>query len=229
MDDYGLKNDSVEPGGNGADPATGASTFDDAMQPATLPEPRGLRLAKLAGAHALVLLLALSGFAAADSWSVVTGLGIASLLSLLTGALAGIATANLAHEWFHYAGARYVGAAFDIPSRLGLFVYDWDFSANSSRQFLTMSVAGNIGGFVAVILLWNAVPADNWGRAALRAGTIASVLFAALVEWPVIRRVRDGGDPLTELGKIPGGLKRNFTVTAVSGVLLILLFAPWGG
>jgi len=205
--------------------ATGAHGAD-AMQAAALPDTRGLRLAKLAVAHTLVLLLALAGFAAADSWSVITGLGIATLLSILTGALAGIAAANLVHEWFHYAGARYTGAAFNVPSRLGLFVYDWDFNANSSRQFLTMSVAGNIGGIVALILLWNAVPADNWGRAALRAGVCASVLFAALVEWPVMRRVRDGGDPLSELAKIPGALKRNFTVTAVAGVLLTLFFAP---
>jgi len=198
----------------------------DALLTAPLPDTRGLRLAKLAGAHALVLLLALSGFAAADSWSVVTGLGIATLLSILTGALAGIAAANLVHEWFHYGGARYTGAVFEIPSRVGLFVYDWDFGANSSRQFLTMSVAGNIGGMVAILLLWNAVPADSWGRAALRAGVVSSVIFAALVEWPVIRRVRSGGDPLTELAKIPAGLKRNFIVTAVAGVLLTLFFAP---
>jgi len=226
MDDTGLKKDTGEPGGSGADSPGVASTFDDAMQSATLPDTRGLRLAKLAGAHALVLLLALSGFAAADSWSVVTGLGLATVLSILTGALAGIATANLLHEWFHYAGARYVGAAFDIPARPGLFVYNWDFSANSSRQFLTMSVAGSIGGFLAIFLLWNAIPADSWGRAALRAGAVASVLFAALVEWPVIRRVRGGGEPLAELAKIPAGLKRNFTVVAVAGVLLTLLFAP---
>jgi hypothetical protein len=184
------------------------------------------RLARLAGAHLLVLLAALSLFAAADSWSVVTGLGIATLLGIATGALAGVVFANLVHEWFHYVGARYVGAAFEIPSRLGLFLYDWDFAKNNRRQFLTMSVAGSIGGAVAIILLWNAVPADSWGRAALRSGVIASVIFAALIEWPVIRRVRDGGDPFTELAKIPQALKRNFTIALLSGILLTLLFAP---
>jgi len=225
MEDNGLDNASAV-GGHGADPAGEPPTFEDAVQAARLPDSRGLRLAKLASVHALVLLLALSGFAAADSWSVITGFGVATVLSILTGALAGVATANLVHEWFHYAGARYAGAAFDIPARPGLFVYDWDFNANSSRQFLTMSIAGSIGGVLAIILLWHAVPADNWGRAALRSGVIASVIFAALVEWPVIRRVRDGGDPLAELAKIPGGLKRNFTITTVAGVLLTLFFAP---
>ncbi|NQX87625.1 MAG: hypothetical protein HRT77_03070 [Halioglobus sp.] len=184
------------------------------------------RLAKLAGAHALTWLVALSLFAAADSWSAVTGLGIAALLAIVTGALAGVVTANLVHEWFHYFGARYVGASFEVPSRLGLFLYDWDFSSNNRRQFLIMSVAGSVGGVVAVSLLWQAVPTDSWGRAALQSGAIASVIFAALIEWPVIRRVRRGSDPFTELATIPQGLKRNFTIALLSAILMTIVLAP---
>lgn len=218
----------VEPPAQGDDeaPAGGAAAMDSEAELARALASPTARLAKLVGAQLLVLLVALSLFAAADSWSVVTGLGIATVLGIVTGALAGVVTANLVHEWFHYVGARYVGATFRIPSRLGLFLYDWDFATNSRRQFLTMSVAGNVGGFVAIFLLWHAVPVDNWGRAALRSGVIASVIFAALIEWPVIRRVRDGADPMTELAKVPEGLKRNFTIAALSGILMTLVFAP---
>lgn len=188
---------------------------------------RGLRLAKLAGTHSLVFLLALSLFAAADSWSAITGLGVAGLLSIITGALAGITIPTLVHEWFHYAGARYSGAAFDIPSRQGLFLYDWDFSSNNLRQFLIMSVAGSVGGLFAVLLLWSAVPADTWGRAALRGAAIASVVFAALIEWPVIRRARRSRDPLTELSKIDQRLlSRSFVIASLSGVVMTLVFVP---
>lgn len=216
---------SREPGDDGVESIRDAALEADPGLAAALDSPAA-RLAKLAGVQFLVLLVALSLFAAADSWSVVTGLRLASLLGIVTGALAGIVTANLVHEWFHYFGARYVGAAFEIPSRLGLFLYDWDFASNSRSQFLTMSVAGNVGGFVAILLIWNAVPVDNWGRAALLSGVIASVVFAALIEWPVIRRVRAGADPLTELAKVPAGLKRNFTIALLSGILMVLLFAP---
>jgi len=154
-DDVDSISETVE---NSPQPAAGAS------ETATSAPSRGMRLAKLMGTHVLVFLVALSLFAAADSWSTITGLGIATLLSVITGALAGITISTLVHEWFHYAGARYAGAAFDIPSRQGLFLYDWDFSSNSLRQFLIMSVAGSVGGFVAVILMWNAVPADTWGN-----------------------------------------------------------------
>jgi hypothetical protein len=217
------------PAGQGADDVESsgnAAAFDSDEDLARALDTPAARLAKLAGAHLLVLIAALSLFAAADSWSVVTGLGLATLLGIVTGVLAGVVTANLVHEWFHYFGARHVGAVFEVPSRLGLFLYDWDFAKNSHGQFLTMSVAGSVGGFVAIILMWNAVPADSWGRAALRSGVIASVIFAALIEWPVIRRVREGADPFTELAKIPQGLKRNFTIAFLSGILMTLVFAP---
>ncbi len=118
-------------------------------------------------------------------------------------------------------------AQFDIPSRQGLFLYDWDFGNNSVRQFLVMSVAGTIGGLFAVVLLWTSVPADSWGRAALRGGAIASVVFAAYIEWPVIRRTRRGGDPLAELSKIDQRvLSRSFVVASIAGIVMTLIFAP---
>ncbi len=197
-----------------------------ASNKATSRQSRSQRLAKLAGTHALVLLLALSAFAAADSWNTVTGLGLAHLLCFITAVLAGVTIATLVHEWFHYLGARFSGAVFDIPARQGLFVYDWDFSSNSARQFLIMSIAGSVGGFVSVILLWNTVPADSWGRAALRGAAVASVIYAALIEWPVIQRVRRGGDPLAELSKIDKPLlSRSFIVAGVSGMVMTLVFA----
>jgi len=211
-----------------------AEMVADAVQDAADTTKRGkpalsrrLRLAKLARTHALVFLAALSAFAAADSWSTISGLGIAGLLSVITGALAGVTTATLIHEWFHYLGARQSGARFDIPSRQGLFLYDWDFGSNSLRQFVVMSVAGTIGGFFAVFLLWTSVPADSWGRAALRGGAIAGVVFAACIEWPIIRRTRRGADPLAELMKIDQRLlSRSFVAASVAGIVMTLVFVP---
>ena len=185
---------------------------------------RGMRLARLASTHALVFVVALSLFAAADSWSTVTGLGIATVLCVVTGALAGITMTTLVHEWFHYLGARYSGAAYDIPHKQGLFLYNWDFTHNSVRQFLIMSVAGSVGGILALSILWTSVPADSWGRAALQGGAIASVVFAAYIEWPVIRRVRISRDPLAQMSKIDQRvLSRSFAVSSTAGVLMALV------
>ena len=186
----------------------------------------GARLAKLMGVHLLVAMLVLSLFAAAVSWSAVSGLGLASLLSVATGALAGITLSTLVHEWFHYAGARYAGASFAVPEKLGLFLYDWHFDKNDRHQFLIMSVAGSVGGFLSLLFLWYAVPTANWGGAALRGGVIASIVFAAMVEWPIVRQVRRGADPFSELANIPGRLQRCFVIASAAGVLATLYFRP---
>jgi len=226
MDNAAINQGAAAANERGAE--TVVESSPDAARASKKPAParsRGQRLAKLAGTHALVFLIALSAFAAADSWNTVTGLGIAGLLCIITAALAGITIATLVHEWFHYLGARYTGARFGIPSRQGLFVFDWDFDSNSVRQFLIMSVAGSVGGFLSVILLWNAIPADSWGRAALRGAAVASIIYAALIEWPVIRRIRRGGDPLTELSKIDKPLlSRSFIIAGVWGIVMTLVF-----
>ena len=198
---------------------------DTAKTPPPPPaKSRGMRLARLASTHALVFVVALSLFAAADSWSTITGLGIATVLCVVTGALAGITLTTLVHEWFHYLGARYSGAAYDIPHKQGLFLYNWDFTHNSVRQFLIMSVAGSVGGILALSILWISVPADSWGRAALQGGAIASVVFAAYIEWPVIRRVRISRDPLAQMSKIDQRvLSRSFAVSSTAGVLMALV------
>jgi hypothetical protein len=198
---------------------------DTAKTPPPPPaKSRGMRLARLASTHALVFVVALSLFAAADSWSTITGLGIATVLCVVTGALAGITITTLVHEWFHYLGARYSGAAYDIPDKQGLFLYNWDFTHNSVRQFLMMSVAGSVGGILALSILWTSVPADSWGRAALQGGAIASVVFAAYIEWPVIRRVRISRDPLAQMSKIDQRvLSRSFAVSSTAGVLMALV------
>lgn len=200
------------------------ATTEDLTETPLSAKARGMRLAKLASTHGLVFVVALSLFAAADSWSAITGLGIATVLCIVTGALAGIIITTLVHEWFHYLGARYSGAAFDVPQKQGLFLYNWDFTHNSVRQFLIMSVAGSVGGILALTILWLSVPADSWGRAALQGGAIASVVFAAVIEWPVIRRVRISRDPLAQMSTIDQRvLSRSFVVSSIAGVLMTLV------
>ena len=185
---------------------------------------RGQRLARLAAVHLLLWIISLSLFAAADSWVEVSGLGLANLLAVLTGALAGITTTTLVHEWFHYFGARRAKGRYDIPPGIGLFVYDWDFGSNNTQQFMTMSVAGSVGGALAVIMLWWSLPGDTLGRAAVHGGALAGFVFAACVEWPVLRRTRVSSDPLAELSKINEGvLTRSFVVASIAGILVTLL------
>ncbi len=194
------------------------------MPPATL---RKLRLARLAGVHALVWLVAVSLFAATESWALLSDLGFAWFLAVVSGALAGLVTTNLIHEWFHMLGARVSGGEYDIPDKLGLFVYDWKFQRNSTGQFFTMSIAGSVGGLVSLILVWNVLPPETLGRAAVFGGTLAGFVFGAVIEWPVLRRVRFGGEPLAELSKIDGQvLGTAFVAASLAGVAILYSIAP---
>jgi hypothetical protein len=194
---------------------------DEIPEAESQPQQSRQRLAKLARNHGLVFLIAILSFAAADTWSEISGLLIAELLCIVTAALAGISITTLAHEWFHFFGARFSRAHINIPTRQGLFVYLWDFRSNNAGQFLIMSIAGSIGSLLAVILLWTTVPADSLGRAVLSSAAIASFIYSSLIEWPVIRRVRQSGNPLEELSKIDKSvLSRSFLVASLCGIVL---------
>ena len=91
----------------------------------------GLLLARHAGQHLLLVLVTLGLYAAADSWYILTGLGLALLLSIATALLVGISVSTLIHEWFHLLGAKLSGGAYHIPAKPGLFVYDWHFADNN--------------------------------------------------------------------------------------------------
>ena len=195
----------------------------------TEPDPRfdallakpAIRLAKLGLVHASIWLLLFCMFAAAQSWYQLSSLGIAALLAIITGAAAGFATTNLIHEWFHLLGAVVAGGRYTIPAKLGMFAYDWDFKANNTSQFFTMSIAGSIGGAVAVVLLWWALDMATTGQVAIIAGAVASFIFAAIIEWPVLWRTRRSGEPLAELSKIgPGVLLRALIGSVIGGMVV---------
>ena len=207
--------------------AEGPRSLAEAMDSMPRAAVQKLLLARLAAVHALVWLLALGLFAAAESWVLLGGPPMAAALCLVTGILAGLVTVNLLHEWFHYFGARFSGGQYDIPEKLGLFVYDWKFEVNDTRQFFIMSFAGSVGGALALWLLWTTVPPVTAGRAAVFAGAIAGFVFAAIIEWPVLRRVRFGGDPFAELSKIDQGvLAKAFAGGLLSGLITLWLLNP---
>jgi hypothetical protein len=88
-----------------------------------------------------------------------------------------------------------------------------------------MSLGGNLGGLLALLLLASGIATDTAGRSALVAGALASVVFAAIIEWPVLWRTRSSREPLQELSKIdPGVLRRAAMGSLASGLLGWLLF-----
>jgi hypothetical protein len=127
---------------------------------------------------------------------------------VLTGFTAGFATTTVLHEWFHLLGARVSGGQYDVPRKMSFFVYDWKFEHNSVGQFYVMSLAGSVGGLLAVWLLAISVAPDNPGRIALLAGAVASFALGAIIEWPVLGRTLASRRPMDELAKIDQGTLR---------------------
>jgi len=177
----------------------------------------------LVGTHLLAAMLVLSMWGAADGWHAATGLGVATVLSLPTAFLAGFVLGTLVHEWGHFLGARLAGASYTIPGKPGLFLFNFDFARNSPAQFLAMSYGGQLGGALAVVLLWLTVPTDNAGRALLVAAAGGAAVFAAAIEWPVIRAVRAGGEPATELRRIDRALLQGSAWKGLAATVVLWL------
>lgn len=178
------------------------TTGSSEAEQAPVDSQRKQRLFRIAGVQWLVLLVSLCLFAAADSWTAVTGLAFASVLGVATGILAGVVMTSVVHETFHLLGAQVSGGAYKVPARLGIFMYDWQFEKNSVQQFFVMSWAGSVGGALTVLVLWTSVPPDTAGRASLHGAAVAAFVYAAIIEWPVLMRTRRTREPFAELSKI---------------------------
>ena len=182
------------------------------------------RRAKLVGGHVLIGVSVFCLWAAADAWQAVTQLGAAAFLSVLAAIPAGFVFGTLVHEWCHFAGARLSGARYTVPSRFGLFVFDYDFRNNGLSQFFAMSYGGQAGSALAIVLLGIALPLDTAGRAMVLASCVGAAVFGAMIEWPVLARTRRSGDPVAELAKIDKAtLYRSATGASAATLLSWLL------
>lgn len=179
-------------------------------------------LLKQLGAHLALWVAVFSMFAAADGWYQLTDWLLASLLSVITGLAAGFLTVNLVHEWFHYFGAKLTSSNYTLRAKPSLFVFDWDFEKNGLSQFYTMSIAGTVGGAIALMVISQAIDIDSAGRAALVAGAAASFVFGSIIEWPVLLRTQKSQNPLQELSGItPAVLGKAATGSAVTGLVCL--------
>ncbi len=183
------------------------------------------RRMKLVFVHLFVVFTMLTLWAAADASQAVTGLALSGLLSVGMAIVAAVVFSTVVHEWCHFLGAKFSGAAYTLPTTLGLFVFNFDFERNSLAQFYTMSRAGQAGSWLAVLLLYLAVPLDTAGRVMLVCAAIGSAVFAGLIEWPVLRRTRLSGNPLLELARIDRTVLYRSAAIATGLTLLLWLLA----
>ena len=167
----------------------------------TKPEPS---LSSLLARDTAIALAALSLWAAADTWYLVSGLGFALAVSVLDAIFVGYILGALFHEWGHYTGAKISGARAPRVKSKGtsLFRFNFDMSANTQRQFHWMSFGGWVfhWGLLAILVL--ALPFDSIGRIALVSSVFGFILYATFIETGILRKTLGGSDPAETLGQL---------------------------
>ena len=181
-------------------------------------------VAKLAQRDGAIALAALSLFAAADAWHATTGLAFASLLSIVDGAVVGIALGVLAHEWGHFAGARWGGGIAPTGPISTFFpIFNLDLARSSDYAFRAMSIGGNVGHWLVVLIVAACIPLDAPGRLALLAGAFGFAVSASTTELPIIRRSLAGASPAESfLGLTGDKLRRDRWIGLAAGGVLFL-------
>lgn len=104
----------------------------------------------------------------------------------------------LAHEWGHWLGALSSGARMRYPARWWApFLFHFDVTHNSPRQFVAMSAGGYAANLLAVALIVVLSPWSLWaGKVAVvtaSVGLVAALFAEVPTTWRVLR-----GDPLPD-------------------------------
>jgi hypothetical protein len=160
-----------------------------------------------------ILAAAMSLFAAADTWNLLTGTALSRGLSVVDGLLVGFLWTGLLHEWGHFAGARITGGTAPLrPATAFLPLFDFDYANNTQKQFRGMSIGGNVAHWLVVLVMLVGLPLQTVGQVALASSAFGFAVFASSIEFPVIWHSYHGLSSLEALGRIPKDfLKRNGT------------------
>ena len=161
-------------------------------------------LFSLLARDATIALAAISLWAAADTWYLVSGLGFALAVSVLDAIFVGYILGALFHEWGHYTGAKFSGASAPRvkPKGTSLFRFNFDMATNTQRQFHWMSFGGWVFHWGLLLILVAVLPLDSIGRIALVSSVFGFILYATFIETGILRQTLGGSDPAETLGQL---------------------------
>ena len=176
-----------------------------------------------AAVHGFALLAALALWGAADSWMLVTDLALATGFAIIASIAFGIVMVHVIHEWFHFLGAVISGASYTVKERAAPLFFDFDYTGNTDRQFLSMSIAGTVGNLLFIALVVLLVPIDSASRAMLLAVAIGMLFYVGAIEWPVVRYALQGRSAMDALvahfGQGAGVLNRALFYGVLTGLV----------
>ncbi len=159
------------------------------------------RMRRIGSWHATAVLVALTLYGAADWWANQSGMVLAHIVALGNAFVAGSVISSLVHEWGHLLGARLSGAKSPVapkPIRF-YFMFNFDMTNNSVKQFTWMSLGGIVANWVLVVVLLLLVPIDTWAGALLIATALGKAVNVAVFEVPIVLRTQESGEADEEL------------------------------
>ena len=159
----------------------------------------GRRLVRQALAHGAVFALLVFGATVLQDREQAGPGGAALYLAASLAFLTGLAFSHIIHEWGHFLGAVLSGAMLTVRQRISPLFFDFEFPANTHRQFLWMSAGGLAGNLV--LLLFLSLGIDSTGQVlnAMMAAVLGQLVFVVILELPVSLRVLAGQEPLEAL------------------------------
>ena len=171
-----------------------------------------------------IALIALSVWAAADTWYLLSGLWFAQLLSIGDAIFVGYVLGALFHEWGHYSGAKLSGAQAPRvkPKGISLFRFNFDMSVNDQRQFHWMSFGGWVMHWALLLLLVIAIPFDSLARIALVSSVFGFIVYATFIETGILRQTLSGADPEGTLNQLTAKTFQQATIAGTVGGLFTL-------
>jgi hypothetical protein len=184
------------------------------------------RLLRQGAAHwALFFLLSVS-LLWLRTWEADGGAGFMLYLAVAWAVLCGIALSHIIHEWGHFLGAVLSRSMLSIKARLHPLFFDFDYSANSRRQFLALGYGGLLGNVLLLsLLMLVTVPPATLLEAGLLAAVVGQLVYVLVLELPVSLGIRAGRDPLETLASHFGQGRPLFRRAGLAGVAAALLTA----
>ena len=132
-------------------------------------------------------------------WELTANTRYSSYIAAIWAFFCGLIFSHITHEWCHYAGARLAKSRVILKSQIHPLFFDFDFTANTSRQFLYLSLGGLTGNFVLLALLVYSPIKDSIAMTSLLAAVLGQLVFVLILEFPVSVEVIRGKDPLAAL------------------------------
>mgnify|MGYP001202802776 CR=1 FL=1 len=175
------------------------------------------------GVHGSIFVAALTFWAAADAWRLVSDLAFASGFSVLASVLFGIAMAHILHEWSHFLGAYFSRADYTVKEKPAPLFFDFDYKNNSKKQFLSMSIGGTVGNILFLMAIYFAIPMDSIGRMMLLSVAIGMTFYVSVIEFPVIKLASGGMSAMESLLAHLGQGQAILNIALLSGVVATMM------